>query len=107
MVPKKWRVGSPIWTPERLKPFLGKKSAPNCSARGMKVRFHPDARAELKTARTRYEERSPLSLAALAHEILPGFHFNIFCRVGTTDVIVAIAHQKRTPGPHRNEGVVK
>jgi plasmid stabilization system protein ParE len=90
----------------------------------MKVRFHPDARVELLRARAWYEERSPLSAAALAQEIdaaisriaeapmrypqaehgtrrlaLPRFPFNIFYRVGATEVvIVAVAHQKRKPG---------
>jgi len=35
----------------------------------MKVRFHPAARAELKRARAWYEERSPMSAAALAQEV--------------------------------------
>ena len=89
----------------------------------MKVRFHPAARAELQKARTWYEERSPLSAAALAQEVdgaisriaeaplrypiaehgtrrfvLPRFPFNIFYRVGITEVvIVAVAHHKRRP----------
>jgi len=90
----------------------------------MKIRFHPGARAELRTARAWYEERSPMSAAALAQEIdqaisqlanapmryplaeygtrrlvLPRFPFSIFYRVVTTEiVIVAVAHHKRRPG---------
>lgn len=89
----------------------------------MKVRFHPAARSELRGARDWYEERSPLSAAAFAHEVataisrivevparypaaeygtrrfvLQRFPFNIFYRVGATEiVIVAVAHQKRHP----------
>ena len=89
----------------------------------MKVRFHPKARDELRRAHAWYEERSPLSAAALAQEVdvaisrlsegpmqyaaaehgtrrlvLPRFPFNIFYRVGATEVvIVAIAHHKRKP----------
>ena len=73
----------------------------------MKVRFHPAARAELRRARAWYEERSPISAAALAQEIdeaisqiaeapmrypateygtrrlvLPRFPFSILYRVG-------------------------
>ncbi len=90
----------------------------------MKIRFHPAARAELRRARAWYEERSPMSAAALAQEIdaamsqiaeapmrypvaeygtmrlvLPRFPFSIFYRVGNTEiVIVAVAHHKRRPG---------
>ena len=35
----------------------------------MKVSFHPAARAELRRARAWYEERSPMSAAAVAQEI--------------------------------------
>src|ERR1051325_1916066 len=90
----------------------------------MKVRFHPGARAELLDARNWYYERSPLTSVAFAHAvdhavarvrtapnihpladygtrklILQRFPFNIFYRIGETEIlIVAIAHQKRSPG---------
>ena len=90
----------------------------------MKVRFHPAARAELKRARAWYEERSPMSAAALAQEVdqaisqiagapmrypvaehgtrrlvHPRFPFSIYYRVGTAEiVIVSVAHHKRRPG---------
>lgn len=89
----------------------------------MKVRFHPAARSELREAKAWYEERSPLSAAAFAHEVasaisrikeaptrypvaehgtrrfvLQRFPFNIFYRVEASEiVIVAVAHQKRHP----------
>ena len=89
----------------------------------MKVRFHPAARLDLREARVWYEERSPLSAVAFAHEVasaisrikeaparyptaehgtrrfvLQRFPFNIFYRVGASEVvIVAVAHQKRHP----------
>lgn len=90
----------------------------------MKVRLHPQARAELVEARNWYYERSPLSSVAFAHAVdqaisrirtapnaypaadhgtrklvLQRFPFNIFYRVGETEIlIVAVAHQKRRPG---------
>jgi plasmid stabilization system protein ParE len=90
----------------------------------MKVRLHPQARAELVEARNWYYERSPLSSVAFAHAVdravsrirtapntypaadhgtrklvLQRFPFNIFYRVGETEIlIVALAHQKRRPG---------
>ena len=90
----------------------------------MKVRLHPDARAELRQARVWYFERSPLSAVAFAHEVehaasrireapernplaehgtrkfvLQRFPFNIFYRARDNEiVIVAVAHQKRRPG---------
>jgi plasmid stabilization system protein ParE len=90
----------------------------------MKVRLHPEARAELREARRWYFERSPLSATAFAHAVdnavgrlvesptrypladygtrkivLQRFPFNIFYRPGETEiVIVAVAHQKRRPG---------
>ena len=90
----------------------------------MRVRLHPEARAELRDARRWYYERSPLSATAFAHAIdnavsrireapnsfplaeqgtrkfvLPRFPFNIFYRPDETEiVIVAVAHQKRRPG---------
>jgi plasmid stabilization system protein ParE len=90
----------------------------------MKVRLHPEARAELVQARNWYYERSPLSSLAFAHAVdqavsristapnthpladqgthklvLQRFPFNIFYRVGETEIlIIAVAHQKRKPG---------
>ena len=90
----------------------------------MKVRLHPEARAEVREARRWYYERSPLSATAFAHAVdnavsgiaeaptryplaehgtrkvvLQRFPFNIFYRPGETEiVIVAVAHQKRRPG---------
>jgi plasmid stabilization system protein ParE len=90
----------------------------------MKVRLHPEARAELREARRWYYERSPLSATAFAHVIehavsqiakgptlypladhgtrklvLQRFPFNIFYRPDEGEVvIVAVAHQKRRPG---------
>ena len=90
----------------------------------MRVKLHPDARAELRAARTWYNERSPLSAIAFAQTvnsaisrireapntfpladhgtrkfILQRFPFNIFYLTGETEIIiVAVAHQKRRPG---------
>lgn len=90
----------------------------------MRVRLHPEARAELREARRWYYERSPLSATAFAHEIddavsrireaperyplaehgtrkfvLQRFPLNVFYRFGENEiVIVAVAHQKRRPG---------
>jgi plasmid stabilization system protein ParE len=90
----------------------------------MKVRFHPEARSELRRARAWYSERSPLSAAAFAREVdnainrivatperypvaehgtrrlvLQQFPFSLFYRAGADEVvIVAVAHQKRRPG---------
>lgn len=90
----------------------------------MRVRLHPDARAELREAHKWYFERSPLSAAAFAHGVdsavsriveaparyplaehgthkfvLQRFPFNIFYRTGEGEiVIVAVAYQKRRPG---------
>jgi plasmid stabilization system protein ParE len=89
----------------------------------MRVRFHPDARAELREARRWYYDRSPLSAVAFAHVVddavsrivesptqyplaehrtrklvLQRFPFNIFYLSDTEIVIVAVAHQKRRPG---------
>lgn len=90
----------------------------------MRVRLHPEARAELRHARKWYYERSPLSATAFAHAvdsavsrikespngfpladhgtrklILQRFPFTIFYRPDETEiVIVAVAHQKRRPG---------
>jgi plasmid stabilization system protein ParE len=90
----------------------------------MKVRFHPEARTELREARKWYHERSPLSATAFAHAVdnaiakileaptrhqfaehgtrkivLQRFPFNIFYRPGESEiVVVAVAHQKRRPG---------
>jgi plasmid stabilization system protein ParE len=87
------------------------------------VRFHPAARDELREAHLWYEDRSPLSAVAFAHEIdvavsriaeaptrypvaehgtrralLPRFPYSIFYRIGEEIVVVAVAHQKRRPG---------
>ncbi|HEV8368277.1 MAG TPA: type II toxin-antitoxin system RelE/ParE family toxin [Pyrinomonadaceae bacterium] len=90
----------------------------------MRVRLHPEARAELRDARRWYYDRSPLSATAFAHAvdhavsgivgsptqyplsdhgtrkvILQRFPFNIFyLTVESEIVIVAVAHQKRRPG---------
>jgi plasmid stabilization system protein ParE len=90
----------------------------------MRVRLHPEARAELRDARKWYYERSPLSATAFAHAIdnavsrirespnsfvsadhdtrkfvLRRFPFNLFYRPDEAEiVIVAVAHQKRRPG---------
>ena len=89
----------------------------------MRVRFHPDARAELREARRWYYDRSPLSAVAFAHVVddavsrivesptqyplaehrtrklvLQRFPFNIFYLSDTEIVSVAVAHQKRRPG---------
>lgn len=90
----------------------------------MKVRLHPTARAELIEARNWYYERSPLTSFAFAHAVdravssvtvapntypladhgtrklvLQRFPFNIYYRVGATEIlIVAVAHQRRRPG---------
>ena len=90
----------------------------------MRVKLHPDARAELRAARNWYYERSPLSAIAFAQTvdnaitritdapktfplgdhgtrrfILQRFPFSIFYRdLDTEIVIVAVAHQKRRPG---------
>lgn len=89
----------------------------------MKVRLHPAARAELVEARNWYYERSPLTSVAFAQAVdhavarirtapntqpladhgtrklvLQRFPFNIFYRVGETEIlIVAVAHLKRRP----------
>lgn len=90
----------------------------------MKVRLHPAARSELLEARNWYYERSSLTAVAFAHAVelavariraapnthpladhgtrklvLQRFPFNIFYRIGETEIlIVAIAHQKRRRG---------
>ena len=90
----------------------------------MRVRLHPEARAELREARRWYYERSPLSATAFAHAVdnsvsriaeaptryplaeqgtrkfvLQRFPFNVFYRQDETEIIiVAVAHQKRRPG---------
>ena len=90
----------------------------------MRVRLHPEARAELREARKWYYERSPLSATAFAHVVdnavsrivkaptlyplaehgtrklvLQRFPFNMFYLPGESEtVIVALAHQKRRPG---------
>ena len=90
----------------------------------MRVKLHPDARAELRTARNWYYERSPLSAIVFAQTVdkalskireapntfppadhgtrkftLQRFPFNIFYQMRENAiVIVAVAHQKRRPG---------
>jgi plasmid stabilization system protein ParE len=90
----------------------------------MRIKLHPEARAELRAARKWYYERSPLSAFAFAQTVqnaisrikdapdtfppadhatrklvLQRFPFNIFYRTGETEtVIVAVVHQKRRPG---------
>ena len=90
----------------------------------MKVRLHPEARAELLEARNWYHDRSPLSSAAFSHAVeraislisespnsfpvadhgtrklvLQRFPFNVFYRISEVEVVVvAVAHQKRRPG---------
>jgi plasmid stabilization system protein ParE len=90
----------------------------------MKVKFHPDARVEVREARKWYYERSPLSAIAFAHAVenaisriavtptqyqlaehrthklvLQRFPFSIFyLTLESGIVIVAVAHQKRRPG---------
>lgn len=99
----------------------------------MKVRLHPEARAELREARGWYFERSPLSATAFAHAVdnavskiaeaptrypmaehgtrkfvLDRFPFTIFYRPDEVGiVIVAVAHQKRRPGywSNRTDGL--
>ncbi len=89
----------------------------------MKVRLHPEARAELLAERKWYYDRSPLSSVAFSHAVdraisrisespnnfpvadhgtrkfvLQQFPFNVFYRIGEVEiVIVAVAHQKRRP----------
>lgn len=90
----------------------------------MRVRLHPEARAELREARRWYDQRSPLSATAFAQAVdsavsrivavptqcpladygtrklvLQRFPFNIFYLYDESEiVIVAVAHQKRRPG---------
>jgi plasmid stabilization system protein ParE len=99
----------------------------------MRVRLHPEARAELREARRWYFDRSPLSAIAFAHEVdhavirireaperyplaehgtrrfvLQRFPFNLFYRTRETEiVIVAMAHQKRRPGYWSNRTVAE
>ena len=90
----------------------------------MRVRLHPEARAEIRAARKWYDERSPLTATAFAHAVdnaisriveapdqcpfrygrtrqfvLQRFPFNLFYFVIDSEiVVVAVAHQKRRPG---------
>ena len=94
----------------------------------MRVKLHPDARAELRAARKWYYERSPLSAFAFAQTVqnaisrikeapntfplsdhgtrklvLQRFPFNMFYRAGVTEiVIVAVAHQKQVESSYQN-----
>ena len=97
----------------------------------MRVKIHPEARAELRAARNWYQERSPLSAIAFAQTVanatsrireapnsfpladhgtrkfvLQRFPFNIFYRIRDNEiVIVAVAHQKRRPGYWSNRAM--
>ena len=91
----------------------------------MRVKFHPEARAELREAKQWYRDRSPLAAIAFAQMIDEAvlaivesphrfplaefdtreyvfprrFPYTVVYRVRTSDiVIVAIAHQSREPG---------
>lgn len=90
----------------------------------MKVKLHPEARAELIEARNWYHDRSALSSVAFSHAldraifrirespdsfpvadhgtrkfVLQRFPFNVFYRISKVEiVVVAVAHQKRRPG---------
>jgi plasmid stabilization system protein ParE len=87
------------------------------------VRFHPAARDELREARLWYEDRSPLSAVAFAHEIdvavsriaeaptrypvaehgtrrvvLPRFPYDIFYRIGQRSSLSRSRIRSATPG---------
>lgn len=91
----------------------------------MRVKFHPEARADLKEGKAFYRHRSPLAAVAFAHHIeaaliriaeaplrhpvgeygtrqfvLPSrFPYTIVYRIrGDVIVVVAVAHQSREPG---------
>lgn len=90
----------------------------------MRVKLHPEARAEPTEAYRWFNERSPLTATAFAHAVdvavsriegaptqypladhatrkfvLQRFPFNLFYLPrGSKIVIVAVAHQKRRPG---------
>ncbi len=98
----------------------------------MRVRLHPEARAELREARKWYYDRSPLSATAFAHAVdgavsriiespdryplaehgtrqfvLRRFPFNIFYRADASEIVIlAVAHQKRRPGYWLRRGPV-
>ncbi|HEY4641609.1 MAG TPA: type II toxin-antitoxin system RelE/ParE family toxin [Thermoanaerobaculia bacterium] len=90
----------------------------------MKVKFHPEARVELREAKRWYRDRSPMVAIAFAHTIEHAIHeivaaphryptgehdtrhfviprrfpYTVVYRIRQTDiVIVAIAHQSREP----------
>jgi plasmid stabilization system protein ParE len=88
----------------------------------MRVRLHPDARAELRDARSWYYERSPLSAIAFAHAVdnaisrirespnsfpladhgtrkfvLQRFPFNIFYRPDEAEIVIVAAGSSKTP----------
>ena len=91
----------------------------------MKLKFHPEARAELREAKKWYRDRSPITAVAFAqaiddavraigeaplrypmgeydtrHLFIPRrFPYTVVYRIRQTDiVIVAIAHESREPG---------
>jgi plasmid stabilization system protein ParE len=91
----------------------------------MRVRFHPEARVDLKEGKSFYRRRSPLAAAAFVREIetalsriveaprrypedehgtrelvLPWrFPYTVVYRIGDNSIaIVAIAHQSKEPG---------
>lgn len=91
----------------------------------MRVRFHPEARADLREGKAFYKKRSPLAAVAFAQQIdtaltriaeapqrypegehgtrehvLPSrFPYTIVYRVQqSVIVVVAVAHQSREPG---------
>lgn len=91
----------------------------------MRVKFHPEARVDLKEGKAFYRHRSPLAAVAFAHQIdaaiariveaplrypegehgtrehvLPSrFPYTIVYRVTqNVIVVVAVAHQSREPG---------
>jgi plasmid stabilization system protein ParE len=88
----------------------------------MKVRLHPEARAELREARHWYFERSPLSAIAFAHDVdhavarireareryppadhgtrkfvLQRFPFSVLYRVGTDEINYRRGSTPETP----------
>jgi len=95
----------------------------------MRVKFHPEARAELREAKRWYRDRSPLAALAFGQMmeeavgsiaaaplrysigefdtreyIFPRrFPYTVVYRIRTNDiVVVAIAHQSREPGYWHN-----
>jgi toxin ParE1/3/4 len=90
----------------------------------MRVKFHPEARVDLREGKAFYRQRSPLAAVAFAHQIeaavrrigeaplqyppadygtrehvLPSsFPYTLVYRVQSNVIIVAVAHQSREPG---------